>query len=169
MNKSVHDKLKNTRKPRVHITYDVEGDSGTAKRELPFVVGVMGDYAGNKPGEPVKALKERKFINVDNDNIDDVMSKIKPGLEFHVEDVLSGNEGSNMGVSLDFRQMDDFRPESIVEQVEPLRQLLETRNKLRDLMTKVDRSEELEEILEKALQDQGALKKILDESSKEGV
>ena len=147
---SIHDKLKRVRKPRVHITYDVETGGAEEKKELPFVVGVMGDYSGDNV-ESKKSLKERKFVNIDRDNFDETMNKISPTANFRVENTLS-NDGSEMPVELKFNSMDDFEPEQVVQQVEPLRKLMEARNKLRDLMSKADRSEELENVLEQVLQ-----------------
>jgi len=152
---SIHKKLNRVRKPRVHITYDVETDGAVISKELPFVVGVMGDFSGN-PTEPLKSLKDRKFIQIDRDNLDQVMQRMTPGLKFQAENTLKG-DGSTMPVDLKFSSMEDFEPESVVNQVEPLRKLMDTRNKLRDLMTKVDRSEELESLLEKVLQDSGEM------------
>lgn len=149
MSESIHSKLKRVRKPRVHITYDVETNGAEVKKELPFVVGVMGDYSGDNV-ESKKALKERKFVQIDRDNFNEAMAKINPKLELQVENTLAG-DGSKMAVNLDFKSMDSFSPEAIVDQVEPLKQLLEARNKLRDLLSKADRSEELEKVLEEIL------------------
>ncbi len=148
---SIHKKLARVRKPRVHITYDVETEGAVIKKELPFVMGVMGDYTGNASGVPAKSLKDRKFIQVDSDNLNDVMARMQPGLSFKVDNKLK-NDDSSLLVELDFRSMDDFEPGRVVEQIEPLKKLLDTRNKLRDLLTKADRSEELESLLEKVLQ-----------------
>jgi type VI secretion system protein ImpB len=148
---SVHDKLKRVRKPRVHITYDVETEGAAEVKELPFVIGVMGDFSGD-PTEELRPLGERKFIQIDRDNFDTVMGRMSPGLRLRVENTLKG-DGSEMPVDLKFRSMDDFEPGRVVEQVEPLRRLLETRNKLRDLMSKADSSEKLENLLEQILQD----------------
>ena len=149
MAKSIHDKLKRVRPPRVHITYEVETEGAMVEKELPFVVGVLGDFSGN-PTEPLKPLKDRKFIQIDRDNINDVMARMTPGLNLRVENTLKG-DGSEMAVQLKFNSMDDFEPANVVKQVEPLRKLLETRDKLRDLLTKVDRSEDLENVLEQVL------------------
>ncbi len=149
MSESIHNKLKRVRKPRVHITYDVETNGAEVKKELPFVVGVMGDYSGDNAASR-KALKERKFVQIDRDNFNDAMAKVNPKLELQVENTLAG-DGSKMGVDLNFKNMDSFSPEAIVDQVEPLKQLLEARNKLRDLLSKADRSEELEKVLEDIL------------------
>lgn len=150
MAESVQQKLKRVRAPRVHITYDVETEGAQVRKELPFVVGVIGDFSG-KPYEPLKPMRDRKFIQIDRDNFDDVMQRMTPGAEFKVENTLAGDD-SLLPVALKFKSMDDFEPGAIVDQVEPLRKLLAVRNKLRDLMSKVDRSEELESLLEEVLQ-----------------
>jgi type VI secretion system protein ImpB len=155
---SIHDKLERVRKPRVHITYQVETEGAMVEKELPFVVGVLGDFSG-KPTEPLKPLKDRKFIQIDRDNFNDIMRRMTPGLEFKVENTLKG-DGSEMPVKLSFNSMDDFEPGAVVKQVEPLRKLQETRDKLRDLLTKVDRSEDLEGLLERVLQNTEELKKL---------
>ncbi len=152
---SVHDKLARVRKPRVHITYQVETEGAEVVRELPFVVGVMGDYAGD-PAEPLKPLGERKFTQIDRDNFNDVMARIQPGLNLKVDNTLAG-DGSQMGVNLKFKSLDDFDPAKVAEQVPALKALMETRGKLRDLMSKVDRSEDLEKMLEDVLQDKDKL------------
>ena len=110
----------------------------------------MGDYSGDN-AENRKALKERKFVQIDRDNFNEAMTKVNPKLNLQVENTLA-DDGSKMGVDLDFNKMDDFSPEAIVDQVEPLKQLLAARNKLRDLLSKADRSEELEKVLEDILQ-----------------
>ncbi len=147
---SIHDKLGRVRKPRVHISYEVETEGAAVQKELPFVVGVLGDFSGN-PTEPLKPLKERKFVQIDRDNFDEILAKQHPGLNMKVDNVLE-DDGSQIAVDLKFNSMDDFSPGRVVEQVEPLKKLMDTRNKLRDLLTKVDRSEDLEGILENALQ-----------------
>ena len=152
MAKSIHDKLKRVRPPRVHITYEVETEGAVAEKELPFVLGVLGDFSGN-PTEPLK------FIQIDRDNINDVMARMTPGLNLRVENTLKG-DGSEMAVQLKFNSMDDFEPANVVKQVEPLKKLLETRDRLRDLLTKVDRSEDLENVLEQVLVNTEQLKQL---------
>ena len=155
MSDSIHDKLKRVRKPRVHITYDLETNGATVNKELPFVMGVMGDYSGDN-AEAKKALKDRKFSQIDRDNFNDLMSKVNPKADMKVENTLQ-NDGSEMSVNLDFKSMEDFEPQNVVANVEPLKKLMETRNKLRDLLTKADRSEELESVLEEVLSNTDAL------------
>lgn len=155
---SVHDKLARVRKPRVHITYEVETEGAQIERELPFVVGIMGDFAGD-PSEPLKPLAERKFVQIDRDNFNDVMARIQPGLNIKVDNTLAG-DGSQMAVNLKFRSIEDFEPAKVAEQVPALKAMLETRAKLRDLMSKVDRSDELEGLLEQVLQDKDKLDKL---------
>jgi type VI secretion system protein ImpB len=161
MTKSIHDKLKRVRPPRVHITYDVETEGAVVQKDLPFVMGVLGDFSGD-PTEPLKPLKDRKFVQIDRDNFNEVMARMTPGLNLKVENTLKG-DGSEMGVQLKFKSLDDFAPANIVKQVDPLRKLLETRDKLRDLLTKVDRSEDLENILEQVLENTDQLKKLSEE------
>lgn len=158
MAESIHEKLKRVRKPRVHITYEVETEGAVVEKELPFVVGILGDFSGN-PTEPLKPMKDRKFIQIDRDNINDVMRRMTPGLNLRVENTLKG-DGSEMAVQLKFNSMDDFEPTNVVKQVEPLKKLLETRDKLRDLLTKVDRSEDLESVLEQVLANTEQLKQL---------
>ncbi len=167
MAESVQQKLTRVRKPRVHITYEVETEGAVVKKELPFVVGVMGDFSGN-PTEPLKSLKDRKFIQIDRDNFNDVMARMTPGLNLKVKNTLK-DDGSEMSVQLRFNSMDDFSPANVARQVEPLKKLLETRDKLRDLQTKVDRSDELENVLEKVLQNSEDLKKMQSEVGSDGA
>ena len=163
---SIHDKLSRVRKPRVHISYEVETEGGSVKKELPFVVGVMGDFSGD-PTEPLKPIKDRKFIQIDRDNFDNVMARVTPGLKLKVDNTLAG-DGSQMAVDLKFQSMQDFEPASIVDQVEPLKKLLETRNSLRDLLTKADRSEDLEGLLERVLKNTDDLKEVSKELGTDG-
>ncbi|MCJ2077082.1 type VI secretion system contractile sheath small subunit [Methylobacterium sp. E-016] len=158
MAESVQHKLNRVRKPRVHLTYDVETEGSEVKRELPFVVGVMGDFSG-KPYEPLKPLKDRKFTQIDRDNFDDVLARMTPGAQFKVDNTLTG-DGSQLAVDLKFKSLDDFEPGAVVDQIEPLRKLLAARNKLRDLMSKVDRSEDLERLLEDVLQNTAKLQTL---------
>jgi len=161
MSESVNDKLERVRKPRVHIKYEVETEGAVVEKELPFVVGVMGDFSADSTEEK-KPLKERKFINIDRDNFDDVMKRMAPGLNMKVENTIA-DDGSDMSVQLKFSSMDDFEPSQIVDQVEPLKKLKDVRDKLRDLLTKSDRSDKLENILEDTLQNEESLKALAKE------
>ncbi len=158
MSGSVHDKLNRVRKPRVHITYEVETEGAVVERELPFIVGIMGDFAGD-PTEPLRPLAERKFVQIDRDNFNDVMARVAPGLNIKVENTLAG-DGTEMPVNLKFKSIDDFEPARVAEQVPALKALMETRAKLRDMMSKVDNSEKLEELLDSVLQDEAKLKEL---------
>lgn len=155
---SIHQKLERVRKPRVHITYDVETDGASIVRELPFVVGVLSDLSGDSTTK-LKPLRDRSFIQVDSDNFNDVLARMTPGLNIAVENTLKG-DGSELKVELKFNSMDDFSPARVAEQVEPLRKMMETRNKLRDLLVKADRSEDLEKLLDQVLQNSGDLEKL---------
>ena len=166
---SIQDKLSRVRKPRVHIIYDVETEGAVVQKELPFVVGIMGDFSGD-PTQPLKPLTDRKFVQIDRDNLDEVMAKMTPGLRMKVENTLA-DDGSEMSVELAFKSMADFEPAAIVEQVEPLRKLLDVRNQLRDLLSKADRSQDLENLLEQILTNKeqlDALNKQLGASSEKG-
>src|SRR5258706_3455002 len=158
---SIHDKLARVRKPRVHITYQVETEGAMVEKELPFVVGILGDFSGN-PTEPLKPLKDRKFIQIDRDNFNDVMTRMTPGVNMKVENTLKG-DGSQMAVNLKFSNIDDFTPGKIMDQVEPLKKMMETRNKIRDLLSKADRSEDLEAVLEKVLSNTESIKQLATE------
>jgi type VI secretion system protein ImpB len=155
---AIHKKLERVRKPRVHLMYEVETGGAAVKRELPFVVGVLGDFSGN-PTQPLKPLRDRKFVQIDRDNFQDVMASMTPELNIKVENKLAGDK-SQMAVSLKFNSMEDFEPAKVAQQVEPLKKLLETRNRLSDLIAKADRSSDLESLLENALQDPEAMKKL---------
>ena len=155
---SIHEKLKRVRKPRVHITYDVETEGAEVVRELPFVMGILGDFSGD-PTQPLRPLSERKFIQIDRDNFNDVMARMTPGLNIRVDNKLAG-DGSEMAVALKFNSIEDFEPARVAEQVPALKALLETRDKLRDLMSKVDRSEALENLLEQVLKNESELKSL---------
>jgi type VI secretion system protein ImpB len=158
---SLQKKLDRVRKPRVHITYDVETEGAQVVKELPFVVGVLGDFSG-QPTEPLKPMKDRKFIQIDRDNFNEVMARMTPGLNLKVKNALK-DDGSELGVQLKFSNMDDFSPEKVAQQVDPVKKLLDTRDKLRDLLTKIDRSEDLEGLLEKVLSNTEELKKLADQ------
>jgi len=155
---SVHDKLSRIRKPRVHISYEVETEGALVEKELPFIIGVMGDFSGD-PTSPLKPLKDRRFVQIDRDNFNQVLASMTPGLQFKVRNTLT-DDGSEFLVDLKFECMEDFEPAAIVAQVEPLRRLIETRNRLRDLSSKADRSEELEAIIERVLTNQADLSEL---------
>jgi type VI secretion system protein ImpB len=144
---STQHKLDRVRSPRVQITYDVEVNGAMQVRELPFVMGVVGDFSG-KPDVPLAPLKDRKFIEIDRDNFDKVLAGMNPRLAMRVDDKLTGKEGSQINVELKFRSMEDFEPANVVNQIEPLRKLLETRGKLKDLLSKMDGNDKLEALLE---------------------
>lgn len=155
---SVYGKLNRVRKPRVHISFEVETNGAQQVKELPFVVGVMGDFSGDAT-KPLKPLRDRGFVQIDRDNFDKVMASMNPGLKLTVENKLAG-DGSEMKVDLAFNSIEDFDPARIAEQVPALKSLLETRAKLRDLLVKADRSGELEELLEQVLQNDGRIKAL---------
>jgi type VI secretion system protein ImpB len=162
---TVFQKLDKTRKPRVHITYETEINDTTENKELPFVTGVLGDFSGNNSSAEKKILKKRKFIEVGATNIDDVMKKIAPGIKTRVKNTLVEGD-KEMNVELNFKSMEDFDPANLASQVPALKKLLETRTKLEEILSKADRSEDLEEILENILQNTDQLKAVSKELSK---
>ncbi|MES2757215.1 MAG: type VI secretion system contractile sheath small subunit [Pseudomonadota bacterium] len=146
---SVQKRLQKVRAPRVQMTYDVEIGDALENKELPFVVGVIGDFGGD-PAVGKKALKDRNFVNVDSSNFNEVLGGVAPVATFRVKNHLS-EEGGEFGVQLQFKEMDDFRPESVVRQVAPLNGLLEARTKLADLRNKLAGNDKLEDILSEVL------------------
>jgi type VI secretion system protein ImpB len=158
----VHEKLQRVRRPRVHIKFDVELEDGVPMNEIPFIVGVMGDFSGNNPGEKLKPLRDRKFINIDRDNFNDVMKRMTPGLNLRAKNTLAGDD-SEMAVQLKFESIEDFEPANVVNQVEPLKKLLDARNKLKEILTKCDLSPDLEAMLEEVLKNPANVQKIAGE------
>jgi type VI secretion system protein ImpB len=162
---SVQKKLQRIRPPRVQLTYDVEVGDGREVKELPFVVGVLGDFSAASELEKTK-LKDKKFINVDLDNIDEVMESLAPRANFQVQNTLTP-EGGLMSVDLTFKAMDDFRPEQVVQQIDPLKKLLAARERLTDLRNKISNNERLEDLLDDVLQNTDQVRKLSLEAENE--
>lgn len=154
---SVTKKLGRVRPPRVHITYDVETGGAIEKKEIPFVAGVLADLSGQSE-KPLPKVKDRKFTEIDRDNFDQVMAKQEPRLTFKVDNKLTGGD-SRLGVELRFKQMADFEPQNVARQVEPLKQLLELREKLSNLRSSLFGNDKLEELLQDAISKTEALQK----------
>ncbi len=164
---SIQHKIDRVRPPRVQITYDVEVGGAIELKELPFVIGVMGDFVG-KPEEPLPAIKNRKFVEIDADNFNQVMAGMKPRVAFSVDNKLQ-DDGSKLGVDLKFNSLEDFEPDSVVQQVEPLRKLVEARQKLSDLRSKMDGNEKLENILNDIITDVDKQKQLSDALGLQGA
>ena len=147
---SLQHTLDRVRAPRVHITYDVEVGDAIEMKEIPFVVGVLGDFSG-KPDEPLPKLKDRKFIEIDRDNFNNILEGMQPRLAYKVDNKLT-DEDTKLGVELRFKSLDDFHPEKVAKQIEPLRKLAEARGKLSDLLNKLDGNDKLEELLQQVIQ-----------------
>jgi len=157
---STQHKLDRVRSPRVHITYDVETGGAIELKELPFVVGVLGDFTG-QPTEPLPKLKERKFTEVNPDNFDAVLEGMKPHLAFSVENKLSDEpDAPNLKVDLNFKSMEDFEPENVARQVKPLKELLDLRQRLSDLRGSLQGNDKLEELLLEAVGNTDKLDKL---------
>jgi type VI secretion system protein ImpB len=161
---SIQKRLDKVRPPRVQLTYDVEVGDAIEQKEVPFVVGVLGDFTGQtNPDKPLPKIKDRKFVKVDLDNFDEVMKGMAPSATYRVKNRLS-EDGGEFAVNLDFKQMDDFSPEAVVQQVDPLRKLLEARTKLSDLRNKLAGNDKLEDILADVLSNTEQLKKLSEEA-----
>lgn len=159
---SIQKKLQRVRPPRVQLTYDVEIGDAIQQKELPFVMGVIGDFSGDSEiAQP--RLKDKKFVNIDGDNFDEAMAAIEPRAKFRVANKLT-EKGGEFAVDLAFRSMEDFRPENIVTQIEPLNKLVEARTRLADLRNKIAGSEKLEDLLNDVLRSTEKLEKLGRES-----
>jgi len=166
---STQHKLDRVRAPRVQITYDVEVGDAIEIKELPFVMGVLGDFTG-QPTEPLARMKDRKFVEVNPDNFDSVLANMKPHLAYSVENKLSEDPNAgNIKVDLNFKSLDDFAPEAVARQVGPLRELLELRDRLTDLRGSMQGNDKLEEMLRESVTDKDKLAKLRSEMGiKEG-
>ena len=157
---STQKKLDRVRPPRVAISYEVETGGAIEKKELPFLMGVLGDFTG-QPTEPLPKLKERKFVEVTPDNFDDVLASMKPHLAFTVENKISDEpDAPKLAVDLNFRSMDDFSPDAIAKQVPALKKMLELRTQLADLRGSLQTNEKLDEVLQATLGDQDKMAKL---------
>jgi type VI secretion system protein ImpB len=157
---STQHKLDRVRPPRVHVTYDVEVGDAIELKELPFVMGVLGDFTG-QPAEPLPRLRDRKFVEVNPDNFDNVLEGMKPHLSFSVENKLSEDSNApQLKVDLHFKSMDDFEPQNVARQVKPLKELLDLRTKLSDLRGSLQGNDKLEELLLDAVGDKDKLDKL---------
>jgi len=151
---------KRVSKNRVSITYDVETGGATQTKELPFVVGMIGGYSGDRDDR--EPMEDRTFYQVDKDNFDNVLSRVAPRLTYKVENKLE-DDGSEFEVDLKFNSIKDFEPDAIVDKVEPLRKLAQTRERLMTLLSKADRSRDLEKLLKEILQDEDSIKALGEE------
>jgi len=163
---STQHKLDRVRRPRVQITYDVETNGAMVKTELPFVVGVLADLSG-QPKDKLPALKQRKVVSIDRDNFNSVLEKAAPRVAMKVDNKVSGD--GKIGVELNFKHIDDFEPARVAEQVGPLRELLEMRQRLTQLMSKMEGNDKLEELLGQVLNSTEAAKKLAEQMGIEGA
>lgn len=164
---SVQKRLERVRPPRVQLSYDVEIGDAIESKELPFVMGVLGDFSGQQdPDKPQPKLRDRKFVNLDLDNFDEVMEGMAPRASYRVKNRLSA-DGGEFAVNLGFKSLDDFTPEAVVQQVEPLRKLLEARTKLSDLRNKLAGNDKLEDVLSDVLSNTEKLKQLGQEAGED--
>jgi type VI secretion system protein ImpB len=160
---SVHAKLERVRPPRVHVTYNVEIGDAIELKEIPFVMGVLADLSG-MPSEPLPKLKERRFVEITPDNFDAVLDSMKPRVAFSVENRLSEDPNAgNLGVDMTFKSIEDFEPDRVVQQVRPLRELMELRTKLSDLIGSLQGNEKLERLLSEVVADKSKLDQLKQE------
>ncbi len=165
---STQHKLDRVRSPRVQITYDVEVGGAIELKELPFVIGVLGDFTG-QPEQPLPRLKDRKFVEVNPDNFDTVLEGMKPHLSFAVENKLSEEpDAANLKVDLKFSKMEDFEPQNVARQVKPLKELLDLRTRLSDLRGSLQGNDKLEELLLESVGNTEKLEKLKGEMGKGG-
>jgi len=163
MPESLQHKLDRVRSPRVHITYDVETGGAIEKKELPFVMGIFGDFTG-QPEEPLPKLKDRKFVEVNPDNFDSVLAAMKPHLAYRVENKISDDpDAGQLACDLRFRSLDDFAPTQVARQIKPLKELLDLRTKLSDLRGSLQGNDKLDDLLQAALRDSGKLNQLKSE------
>jgi len=160
---STQQKLTRVRPPRVQISYEVQIGEAIENKELPFVLGVVGDYAGHNKKLP--ALKERKFVQIDRDNFDNVLDGMSPSLSMRVDNKLDKDSESKLSVELGFKRLEDFEPQNVAKQVEPLRQLLEIRSRLSDLKNKLGGNDRLEELLDDIVRDTERLRQISEDQT----
>jgi len=159
---SLQHTLDRVRAPRVQITYDVEVGDAIEMKEIPFVVGVMADLSG-KPDQPLPKLKERKFIEIDRDNFNNVLEGMKPRVAYRVDNKLTDDD-SQLAVELRFKSMDDFHPERVAEQVGPVRKLVEARKRLSEMLNKLDGNDKLDELLQDIISSTDSLEKLSKEA-----
>ncbi|HHK2821103.1 TPA: type VI secretion system contractile sheath small subunit [Pseudomonas aeruginosa] len=158
MAESTQHKLDRVRPPRVQITYDVEIGNAIEKKELPLVVGILADLSG-KPDTPPAKLVERRFVDIDRDNFNEILSSISPRATLQVDNTISGDD-SKLNVELRFNHIEDFDPVNLVKQVVPLRRLFEARQRLRDLLTKLDDNDDLDQLLQDVVANTEGLQEI---------
>jgi type VI secretion system protein ImpB len=158
MAESTQHKLDRVRPPRVQITYDVEIGDAIVMKELPFIVGIMANLSG-QPENPLPPLRDRKYVEIDRDNFNDILKSIGPRLALKVKNTLA-NDGSSLGVELKFNHLDDFSPLNLIKQIEPMRKLYEARTRLADLTTKLDGNDKLDALLQDIITNTDGLKEI---------
>jgi type VI secretion system protein ImpB len=169
MAESIQKRLERVRAPRVQISYEVETGGAIEMKELPFVMGVLADLSGQpKEGQP--RLKDRKFVEVTPDNFDDVLASMQPHLQIQVDNKLSDDpEAGRFSVGLDFKSLDDFSPDRVAQQVDPIKKLLELRQQLADLRGSLQGNEKLDEILQETISDAESMNKLKGEFDSEGA
>ena len=155
---SIQKKLGRVRPPRVHIKYEVETGGAIEEKEIPFVIGVMADLSG-QPEKPLPEIEKRKFVQIDRDNFNQALASSNPRLTCKVDNTLTDDD-TRLGVELHFRNLDDFEPQNVAKQVEPLRKLLELRKSLANLKSSLQGNDRLESLLQEAIQNTEKLQQL---------
>ncbi len=164
---SVHAKLERVRPPRVHVTYNVEIGNAIELKEIPFVMGILADLSG-MPEDPLPKMQARRFVEITPDNFDAVLDSMKPRVAFSVENKLSDDPNAGkIGVDLTFKSIEDFEPERVAQRVQPLKELLDLRTKLSDLVGTLQGNEKLERLLHEVVSDSGKLERVRKEMNAE--
>ncbi len=164
---SVHAKLERVRPPRVHVTYNVEIGNAIELKEIPFVMGVLADLSG-MPEDPLPKIQERRFVEITPDNFDAVLESMKPRVAFSVENKLSDDPNAGkIGIDLSFKSIEDFDPEKVARRVEPLRELLDLRTKLSDLVGTLQGNQKLETLLNDVISNSAKLEQVRSEMENE--
>ena len=162
MAESQQHKLDRVRPPRVQITYDVETNGAMEKKELPFVVGVMAELSGHRDEKELGKLSERKFEMIDRDNFDAKLESAAPSLNLTVDNVLTG-DGSRMKAALAFKSMDDFAPAAVARQIPALKELLDMRGRLDQILASLQTNTQLDDILQEVLASTDKVQKLATE------
>ncbi|NWA24996.1 type VI secretion system contractile sheath small subunit [Pseudomonas gingeri] len=157
--------LGRNRPPRVQITYDVEIGNATTKQELPLVVGILSDLSGNNQPNKPDPLSLRGFVDIDRDSFDTVLSRINPQQKFKVANLIDTSK-DGLWASLSFKTIEDFSPENIVSQIDGLKDLYNKRQKLQDLLIKLDGNDDLDQSLIARLHDDAAVLAFKDDLQK---
>lgn len=163
--------IERNRAPRVQIAYDVEHYGSPTTIELPFVMGVMADLAGkSETKEAMKTPADRTFVEVDAGRFNKFMEALSPRVKARVKNALPAAEGAEtdeeMFVDLSFKNMGDFSPDKIAEQVPALAELMAMRRQLEELLGYMDGKVNAEKRIAQLLSNEPLLQQVAEEAMK---